>query len=246
MQSGLSPMAGSGRVRSACQTAESARFLAGRLGHANPSMTAKSPKLSIMVSSTVYGLRPVLKQVHATLLGYEYNVVMSDRHGVATDPRVDNFENCLKAVAKCDLFFGIITPAYGSGVKVEGDKSITHLELEKAIELDKHRFMLCHEAVEHARALLNCLACDGQPLKGKGRERLALTSKSILKDLKTIDMLETAKDATRVNSWVGEYESEADINRFVETQFDPDGFNADFLNEMLAQKVAAGGKGARP
>jgi len=43
------------------------------------------------------------------------------------------FEDCLLAVEKCDLFLGIITPSYGSGIDKDS-LSITHQELLKAIE----------------------------------------------------------------------------------------------------------------
>ena len=68
-------------------------------------------------------------------------------------PGKSTFDSCLIAVQRCDLFFGIITPHYGSGA-VLGDLAITHRELLKAIELGKPRFMLAHEQVVTARRLL--------------------------------------------------------------------------------------------
>ncbi len=47
-------------------------------------------KLSIMVSSTVYGIRPLLKQVYGLLEGFEHDVVMSDRLTLPVDPRNHN------------------------------------------------------------------------------------------------------------------------------------------------------------
>jgi len=209
---------------------------------------ADEPKLSIMVSSTVYSIRPLLKQVFGILTGYGHDVMMSDRLTVAVDPRKHNFESCLAAVEKCDLFFGIITPTYGTGISEKDKRSITHLELLKAIELEKPRFMICNQAVTSSRVLLNSLAFGDTALKGAaGRSGLKLVSKSVLGDLRTLDMLEAAlredieDPAARTNHWVSEYESEDDVRNYVATMFDPAGNNQDFLKEMLDAKRAKAG-----
>jgi len=209
---------------------------------------ADEPKLSIMVSSTVYSIRPLLKQVFGILTSYGHDVMMSDRLTVPVDPRKHNFESCLDAIEQCDLFFGIITPAYGTGISDKDNRSITHLELLKAIELDKPRFMLCNQAVTSSRVLLNSLAFGGKPLKGAaGRADLTLRSKAVLGDLRTIDMLEAAlrediaDPAERTNHWVAEYESEEDVRNYVATMFDPEGKNRAFLDEMIGGKRPKGG-----
>lgn len=199
-------------------------------------------KLSIMVASTVYDIRPLLRQVFGILTGYGYDVMMSDRLTVPVDPRKHNFESCIRAVEKCDLFFGIITPAYGTGISESDKRSITHMELLKSIELNKPRFMLCDQAVIASRVLLNGLAFNGQRLKGsKGRIGLELVSKSVLKDLRTIDMLEAAlrEDVDlddRTNHWVSEFESEMDVLNYIATMFDPVGKNREFLDDMIRVK----------
>jgi hypothetical protein len=209
---------------------------------------ADDPKLSIMVSSTVYGIRPLLKQVYGMLDGYGHDVVMSDRLTLPVDPRKHNFDSCLAAVEKCDLFFGFITPSYGTGIAAKANRSITHMELLRAIELDKPRFMICDQAVISSRVLLNSLAFGEQRLKGAaGRVGLQLVSKSVLKDLRVIDMLEAAlredieNVEERTNHWVAEYESEEDVRTYVATMFDPDGKNRDYLKEILDEKRGKGG-----
>lgn len=206
-------------------------------------MAANGEKLSIMVSSTVYDIRSTLKQIFAVLEGYGYDVWMSDRQTVVAEPDQKNFANCLAAVEHCDLFLGIITPYYGTGVYKAGELSITHQELLKAIELEKPRFMLCHQAVWDARSLLNTLAHAGQSLKGaKGRAELSLTSKSVLRDLKTIDMLEAAlredieEAADRTNNWVGSFEDERSAMRFVESNLNPAGRISAYLGRVRAAK----------
>lgn len=205
---------------------------------------ADGPKLSIMVSSTVYTIRSLLKQVDGMLGGYGHEVMMSDRLTVPVDPRKHNFDSCIAAVEKCDLFFGFITPAYGTGIVAKENRSITHMELRRAIELDKPRFMICNQAVATARVLLNSLSYGDQSLKGAaGRAGLKLTSKSFIGDLRTIDMLEDAlrEDVPaedRTNHWVSEYESNEDVLTYVATMFDPQGKNRDFLKDMLDEKRA--------
>lgn len=211
------------------------------------STSVDDSKLSIMVSSTVYGIRPLLKQIYGMLTGYGYDVLMSDRATVAVDPRKHNFDSCIRAVERCDLFLGLITPFYGTGVSPKENRSITHMELLKAIDLDRPRFMLCHQAVVSSRVLLNTLTYSDQPLKGAaGREPLKLVSKSVLSDLRTIDMLEAALNEgpdfdERTNHWVQEYESEDDVKAYVATNFDPGGHNRELFEDMIRGKTAKAG-----
>ena len=114
-------------------------------------MVAK--QLTIFVSSTVYGIDELLDQIYALLSGFGYEVWMSHKGTVPVYPNQTAFESCLLVVEKCDLFLGLITPYYGSGI-VEGDLSITHQELLKAIQLKKPRWILAHDHVSFARSLL--------------------------------------------------------------------------------------------
>jgi hypothetical protein len=59
-------------------------------------------------------------------------------------------------VADCDVFLGIIRGAYGSG-RAQGDKSITHHEISKAIALNKPRFFAVEQKVDNARQILRPL-----------------------------------------------------------------------------------------
>lgn len=96
---------------------------------------AKKP-IKAMISSSVYGSQSLLRQTYASLLGFGYNVVCSSIGTVSVNPKKSNLSNCLQAVKECDIFIGFIRPIYGSGRDSKIDKSITHIELEKAIELN--------------------------------------------------------------------------------------------------------------
>jgi hypothetical protein len=114
---------------------------------------APEPPLVIMVSSTVYRNEELLEKIYGVLNGFGYRVWMSYRGTIPVDSRRSNFDNCLDAVEKCDLFLGLILPYYGSG-KEAGSQSITHRELLRAIELKKPRWLLAHAHVPFARQLL--------------------------------------------------------------------------------------------
>lgn len=182
--------------------------------------------LKLMVSSTVYDIPYLLDQVEATLTAYGYKPWMSAKGTIPVDPRLSNFENCLRAVQSCDLYFGIITPAYGSGKEKKDGQSITHRELLEAIRLDKPRWIVCHEKVMTARSFLNDLSYDGNSLSGaQGREKLSLKKgPALLKDLKTIDMLEAAQMenvpvADRRGNWVQPYANDGEVLTYINTQF---------------------------
>lgn len=137
------------------------------------------------------------------------------------------FENCLAAVAQCDLFFGIITPFYGSGQYPDdpASRSITHQEILRAIELKKPRWILAHEHVVFARTLLNNLGFKGK----SGRENLNLCNNQVFSDLRIIDLYEeatidfeapgTVPLADRRGNWVQKFRSSSDGSIFVLAQF---------------------------
>jgi hypothetical protein len=111
----------------------------------------------IMVSSTVYGIEELLERIYTLLTSFGYEVWMSHK---GTTPLLSNrsaFENCIQAVAKCDLFLGMITPFYGSGLDETEGVSITHSELRRALELKKPRWLLSHDHVVFARSFLSNL-----------------------------------------------------------------------------------------
>ena len=66
-------------------------------------------RLTVMVSSAVYGIEPLLDQVFATLKGFGYQVWMSHKGTIPVHPKKTAFQSCLEAVERCDIFLGIIT-----------------------------------------------------------------------------------------------------------------------------------------
>ncbi len=191
-----------------------------------------------MVSSTVYGVQELLERIYALLTQYGYEVWCSHTGTVPVFSTNSAFENCLQAVEKCDLFLGMITPAYGSGRDGAG-LSITHQELLKAIELNKPRWLLAHDHVVFARNLLANLEFD----TAEKREALKLKRSNILDDLRVIDMYNAAilnevelKD--RKGNWVQTYVDPADALRFASAQFNRFQEVERFLAEQLAKPDA--------
>jgi len=184
----------------------------------------KPTKLTMMVSSTVYGIEELLDRVYTLLTEYGYDVWMSHKGTVPVRSDRTAFENCLAAVEKCDLFLGIITTHYGSGQNPNrpDDRSITHREIQKAIELRKPRWILAHDHVVFARSLLNNLGFEGK----QGRQTLKLKKRPVLDDLRVLDLYEEATIdhrnvplADRDGNWVQKFRSMEDGSLFVGSQF---------------------------
>jgi hypothetical protein len=159
-----------------------------------------------------------LDQIYAVLRRFGYRVWMSHNNTLPVNSNFSNFENCLRAVERCDAFMGIIRGQYGSG-KTSRLHSITHRELLKAIELNKRRWVFVEHDVVVARQLLNQFRYDDQGNK----QSLVLKPTPCLDDIRVIDMYE---DAMRVNvplkqrtgNWVQEYRSSAGLMRMIEAQ----------------------------
>lgn len=167
--------------------------------------TARMKKLTIMISSTVYGEEKFLDQIAAILRQkYGYNVIMSKEGSVYVPIKyIKSPEKaCLEAVAKSDLFFGIIFPRYGSG--------ITHKEFLEAKRLDKPRWFVSHERIEYIRKLL-------QPKmytrKGK-RKKFDIPKTTVLDSIKVVDMYNDIRE-----NWVMSFTEESEVMLFLETQF---------------------------
>ncbi len=182
----------------------------------------KKEKLTVMVSSTVYGIEELLDRIYTLLTSFGYEVWMSHAGTVQTFSNRTAFDNCLDAVEKCNLFLGIITPQYGSGQQKGSppELSITHQEIRRAIQLKKPRWILAHDHVVYTWSLLRQLGFDGSD----GRKRLTLKKSAILDDLRVLDVYEEAivhgpRLAERVGNWVQKFSSTEDGSRFVAAQF---------------------------
>ncbi len=183
-------------------------------------MAKTNDKLIVMVSSSVYGIEELLQRIYTLLTQLGYEVWISYKGTIQVWSSSTAFENCLQAVEDCDLFLGLITPNYGSGLQ-EGELSITHQEMKRAIKLKKPRWFLAHDQVVFARKLLNDLGYDS---KGK-RAKLNLKKKaSSISDLRVIQMYE---DATReelplderLGNWTQKFDRDDDASLFVMSQF---------------------------
>jgi len=187
----------------------------------------------MMISSSVYGSQSLLRQTYATLLGFGYQVICSPIGTMSVNPNQSNLDNCLQAVAECDVFVGFIRPVYGSGRDSKHDKSITHLELEKAIELNRPRWMLAHSSVVKMRSLLRHVFFN---LDGTRNDRDFKGLKGEFDDLRIIEMYELAAESSnlkpwsqRVNHWVHEYHYDFEALDFIQSQFSDPRRVADYL-----------------
>ena len=179
------------------------------------------PKLRLMVSSTVYGLEGFLDQVFAILEGYGYEVWMSHKGTVPTNPKKTAFSHCLEAVNACDAFLGIITGSYGSGVG-PNRRSITHRgPVERA----------CNSRRRYGSGASSCgdrpATPEAVPLQRRRQEEAAqpfFKKTAVLEDIRVLEMYESASRhslslSRRAGNWVQEYSSHTDALRFIEAQF---------------------------
>ena len=202
-------------------------------------MKKNSDRLTILVSSTVYGIEELLERVYVILSQYGYDVWMSHKGTMPVLPDRSNFDNCLAAVEACDLFLGIITTHYGSGKPAKGKRSVTHEELLKAIALNKPRWILAHDQVVFARTLLRNLGHD----TAAKRAAMSLKKNRVIDDLRVIDMYEAAirndiqiKD--RKGNWVQKFVTPQEAQLFASSQFYRYQEVEDFLQKHLANRSA--------
>jgi hypothetical protein len=188
-----------------------------------PAKVIQAAPLKIMISSSVYGSQSLLRQTYAVLRGFGYDVICSPIGTVSVNPYQPNLTSCLQAVADCDIFIGFIRPIYGSGRDTKADKSITHLELEKAIAKKRPRWLLAHSSVVKMRSLVRHVFYDD---KGKRNKQVFKELRGEFDDPRVIEMYELAADSRskkawskRVNHWVHEYHYDHEALDFISAQF---------------------------
>ncbi len=189
-----------------------------------------------MVASTVYGFQDQLSQIIVQLstLGYE---VLNSHHGtIKTNSKLSNLENCINAVADCDIFLGIIRPFYGTGNIDE--KNITFEEIKEAIRLNKPYWFLVHRDVVFARNLFKKMTVihGGTTLEGKKLLEAIDTKDKKQFDKRSIDIYDyVIKDNTPVEqrngNWVHEFYRLDEMMLYINTQFK----NKDFIRRILNQ-----------
>jgi len=182
----------------------------------------KPQKLTVMVSSTVYGTEDVLDRIYNMMTGFGYEVWISHKGTLPVSSHRSAFENCLEGVRRADIFLGIIGTRYGTGIDPANPASlsIAHQELRLAIELKKPRWLLAHENILTARTLFSKLGHEGV----EGRRSLKLKRSDVLEDLRLIDMYEEATFdrlpfPERKGNWVQKFHSENDAGHYVLAQF---------------------------
>jgi hypothetical protein len=187
-----------------------------------------------MVSSTVYGIESLLDQIFGQLRAYGYTVWMSRRGTIQLSHGKSAFGSCLQAVDQCDMFFGIITGRYGSGVDSSG-LSITHREINRAIRNNRPRWFLVEHDVVVARQVLKSVRYRAN---GNMRKCFCYKKSAILDDYRVIEMYEKAMRLDialerRKDNWVQEFPNHEFVRDFIDAQFSDVGR----IRKMLAEKA---------
>ena len=181
-------------------------------------MTADG-KIEIMIASSVYNYEDQINEICGILEQMDYHPVSSHYKTMPTDPSKSNLENCLIAAQKCDAFFGIIRPFYGSGII--GETSITHDEMKTAIALKKPRWFIAHRDIRVARELFK----QYRYLPNKDlNPAFVYQPTKLLDDVRVIDMyndtiLNDINPEERIGHWTEEYFTIQDIKKVIQTQF---------------------------
>lgn len=190
-------------------------------------------QIKVMISSSVYGSQSLLVQTYATLKGFGYNVICSPIGTLPVNPKKSNLTNCLDAVNECDVFVGFIRPIYGSGRDSKAEKSITHLELEKAVSLKRPRWILAHSSVVKMRRLVKHVFYDEDGIRNKIKFEPLVGE---FDDPRVVEMYELAADSSsdlpwsqRTNHWVHEYHYDFEALDYIKTQFGEPKRVADYL-----------------
>lgn len=181
-------------------------------------MTADG-KIEIMIASSVYNYEDQINEICGILEQMGYHPISSHYKTMPTDPSKSNLENCLIAAQKCDAFFGIIRPFYGSGII--GETSITHEEMKTAIALKKPRWFIAHRDIRVARELFKQYRY--LPDRSLNPDFVYQPTK-LLDDIRVIDMyndtiLNDINPAERIGHWTDEYFMMQDIKKVIQTQF---------------------------
>lgn len=181
-----------------------------------------STRLRIFISSSVYDKQDLLTQIYASLEGIGYEVWMSHKGTIPVDPKLTAFQNCLVAVDKCDLFLGIISGYYGSGIDGK-ENSITHQELSRAIQCNKLRWFLVNHDVLVVRNFVKALKRYEVNSGRNVCSELKLQQHDPITDMRVLTMYDEAtrvdkplKD--RVGNWVQHYQTHHDVLQFIRTQ----------------------------
>lgn len=200
-------------------------------------MAKKASKVKIMVGSTVYGFEDQLSQIVAQLSTLGYDVLNSHNGSIKVNPNLSNLENCVNAVAECDIFLGIIRPFYGTGNI--GDLNITFEEIKEAIRLTKPYWFLVHRDVVFARNLFKKMKLklgDTILIEGKALFDAILTEDKKLFDKRSIEVYEyVTKEGVPVvlrnGNWVQEFYRLDEMMVYINTQFQDQDFIKQFLNQ---------------
>lgn len=211
---------------------------------------------SIMISSSVGGYEDQLDILFSYFTQLGYKVIMSKAGTIKADPRVSNFENCLRAVDECDLFLGIIRQNCGTG-KGKGD-SITFQEFKRAREKGKPCWYVIESNITNSKNLLRALQLvrhshtkssifNGlfslgywwmyhKEMKMPTVMQLFRPSRRDYFDEECFDMQDFVNQLNvpieqRVNNWMHYYRTWAEMHEFLKTNFE----DRPFIEKVLME-----------
>jgi hypothetical protein len=177
----------------------------------------------IFVSSTFYDLKYIRENLKYFIRTIGYEPVLSEEGDVFYNPKLHTHDSCLTEVPACQLFVLIVGGRYG-GTYNKGEKSITNMEYEAAINSKIPVFALAETAVLAEHNVYNDNLKKNKKIK---IEDILYPSVDNVKIFEFID--EVRKHS--VNNAIVPFRDFTDIESYLKKQWA--GMMFSFLNESI-------------
>ncbi|MDN5215874.1 DUF4062 domain-containing protein [Fulvivirgaceae bacterium BMA12] len=180
----------------------------------------------VFVSSTYYDLKYIRENLKYFIKTIGYEPVLSEEGDIFYNPKQHTHESCLTEVPACQIFVLIIGGRYG-GKFIEGEKSITNMEYQIAIESKVPVFALVESSVLAEHKVYNDNIRNNKKIKP---EDISYPSVDNIKIFEFID--EVRKHAVN-NATVG-FNDFTDIETYLKKQWA--GMMYSFLTEQIEEE----------
>lgn len=173
--------------------------------------------MKIFISSTVYDLIDVRSEVAELLRSLGLSPILSDDSLSEFAPKHDanSIESCLANIEASDAVILILDQRYGPSLKQAGyeDKSATHLEYDRAIELGKPVHVFVRDRLEADFSIWK---------KNKQKSDLKLTWVD-QKDFRLFELLSEHRKIVEGESnsnWIDFFRSSIDLKKAIQKKFE--------------------------
>jgi hypothetical protein len=159
----------------------------------------------VFISSTFYDLKILRADLDAMLAQLGYDPVLNERGRIPYEKHKKLEQSCYREIENCDIVISVIGGRFGSVSAVDDCFSISRLELQHAIDLDKQVFIFVERSVmvEYGTWAKN---------------RTAVVKWTTVDDARVFEFLEFVSGLPR-NNPIHPFEVAADVTVFLKEQF---------------------------